>query len=124
MKNLSTRKIGKKAESIAALFLKQKNFKIIERNYYSEFGEVDIIAKDKNNLWHFVEVKSKKVNSKYGRPEEAVDEIKRERIKKTVEVYLEKHNLEEVNLSLDVVTVLFDGSYKVMRTKLLEGIFE
>lgn len=118
------RSIGKKAESLAALFLKQKNFEIIERNYYSESGEIDIIAKDRKNVWHFVEVKSKRLGSKFGTPEEAVDEVKQKRIIKTVEVYLEENRLDDVKVSLDIVVIVFNRYYRVVRIELLKGDFE
>ena len=52
-------KIGKKGEDLAVKFLKKKSYKIIERNFRAgKYGEIDIIAKDKDELV-FVEVKTK-----------------------------------------------------------------
>jgi len=118
------RSIGKKAESLAALFLKQKGFEIVEQNYNARVGEIDIIAKDRKNIWHFVEVKSKRLGSKFGMPEEAVDEVKQERIIKTVEVYLEENRLDDVKVSLDIVVIVFNRYYRVVRIELLKGDFE
>jgi len=118
------RSIGKKAESLAALFLKRKGFEIVERNYHARVGEIDIIAKDKKGIWHFVEVKSRKVSSLYGRPEEAADQVKQEKIEQAVEIYLEEHSLENVAISLDLIVIEFNQSYKVVRIELLRGNFE
>jgi len=118
------RSIGKKAESLAALFLKQKGFEMVERNYHARVGEIDIIAKDKKGIWHFVEVKSRKVSSLYGRPEEAADQVKQEKIEQAVEIYLEEHSLENVAISLDLIVIEFNQSYKVVRIELLENILE
>jgi len=118
------RSIGKKAESLAALFLKQKGFEIVERNYHARVGEIDIIAKDKKGIWHFVEVKSRKVSSLYGRPEEAADQVKQEKIEQAVEIYLEERDLENVAISLDLIVIEFNQSYKVVRIELLKDILE
>jgi len=48
---------GAKAEEIGALFLQDLGYKIIDRNFYAPFGEIDIIAQ-KGGVLHFVEVKS------------------------------------------------------------------
>src|SRR5688500_8779759 len=49
--------IGTLGETIACRFLMKRGFKIIERNYLKKWGEIDIVAK-KDELWHFVEVKT------------------------------------------------------------------
>ncbi|HEC1788756.1 TPA: YraN family protein, partial [Campylobacter lari] len=48
---------GKKGEELACEFLKTQGFEILKRNFYSKFGEIDIIAK-KDKILHFIEVKS------------------------------------------------------------------
>lgn len=50
-------KIGELGEGIAEKFLKQKDFKIVERNFCTRNGEIDIVAK-RHGTYHFVEVKS------------------------------------------------------------------
>jgi putative endonuclease len=52
------RRIGNIGEDLAEMFLVKNGFKILERNYLKKWGELDVIAK-KNNLIHFIEVKSK-----------------------------------------------------------------
>ena len=56
-----SRKKGNEAEEKAVLFLQERGFEIIERNFYSYFGEIDIIAK-KESVIHFIEVKSSSKN--------------------------------------------------------------
>jgi len=56
---MNTRKIGQIAEDKAVKYLKNKGYKIIDRNFYSKFGEIDIIAY-KDEVFHFIEVKSGK----------------------------------------------------------------
>ena len=50
------RDIGKEGEDIAAKYLAEKGFEIVARNYHYSHGEIDIIAKDKQQLV-FIEVK-------------------------------------------------------------------
>ena len=54
---MNTRKKGIKAEELATNYLKKHNYKIVTTNFYSKFGEIDIIAY-KDNVFHFIEVKS------------------------------------------------------------------
>ena len=53
----NTTQKGREAEKLACEFLQQQGFEILETNFYTALGEIDIIAK-KKNIWHFVEVKS------------------------------------------------------------------
>lgn len=48
---------GNLAEDKACIYLDENGFMIVERNFYSRFGEIDIIA-SKDNVLHFIEVKS------------------------------------------------------------------
>lgn len=52
-----SREKGNEAENLATSYLLENSFEIVERNFYSKFGEIDIIAY-KDNTYHFVEVKS------------------------------------------------------------------
>ncbi|PAF42571.1 YraN family protein [Helicobacter sp. 11S03491-1] len=52
-----SRKKGFEAEEFACAYLKNTGFEIIERNFFSKYGEIDIIAL-KNKILHFIEVKS------------------------------------------------------------------
>ena len=64
------RKIGKDGEEIAAKFLLDKGYNILEKNYYTRFGEIDLIA-SKNDILVFVEVKLKQTED-FGTPEEMI----------------------------------------------------
>ena len=66
---------GKLGESIAATFLQQKGFKIIERNYRQGRAEIDLIALS-DKLLLFVEVKTRRGANSFGYPEEAVNQKK------------------------------------------------
>lgn len=93
-------------ETIAKEYLKTQKFKIIEQNYKNFCGEVDIIAKDGNTLV-FLEVKSRETFL-FGRPCEAVDRRKQNKIKKVALSYLKFKKLKNVDVRFDVIEILGD----------------
>lgn len=101
--------IGRKGESIAIEYLENNGYKIINRNYYSRFGEIDIIAK-KENYIIFAEVKTRKINTNFN-AFEAVDAIKQKKIIKTAMIYLKEKSLS-LQPRFDVIAVLFDTNLK------------
>ncbi|QEC68653.1 YraN family protein [Panacibacter ginsenosidivorans] len=65
---------GNKGEDMAAVWIQQKGYSIIERNWRFKHWEVDIIASKENKL-HFFEVKTR-TSAKFGHPEESIGKIK------------------------------------------------
>lgn len=76
---MNTRKFGIIGEKIAQGYLINKGYEILENNYYTRRGEIDIIAKI-NNTISFVEVKTRN-NLEYGSPAMAVNGVKKKNIK-------------------------------------------
>jgi putative endonuclease len=98
---------GQKAEEKATLYLKDKGYEILERNYRYRRSEIDIIAR-KENLIVFVEVKYRSGNS-YGDPEISVNEKKESQVLSGAENYLfEKDWNGEVRF--DIISILSDCS--------------
>ncbi len=91
---------GNVAEEKAALFLIENGYQIIERNFYSPFGEIDIIA-SKEEVLHFVEVKS---GEDYELAIQNITPRKLSRIEKTLQVYMKKNALH-VDFMIDAVIV-------------------
>lgn len=91
-------------EETACRFLVSQGYEVLERNFYSRFGEIDVVARDGGCLV-FVEVKYRK-NAAYGYPLEAVNGKKQQKIRKTAEYYLYRHNLFSVQARFDVVEIL------------------
>ena len=105
------------------LLLKKKGYKILEQNYKNKIGEIDIIAKDKNNLI-FVEVKTRR-SEKFGTPSEAVTYYKKQKIVNTAKMYLLK-NPTDLNIRFDIVEVYggFDGErFECEKTNHFEVVF-
>jgi len=98
-------KTGKKGEDEAARFLSSKGYEILERNFRKQEGEIDIIARDGDTLI-FVEVKAGRQMS-FGNPETWVDLKKQQKISLTAELYLQEHDIHDLDCRFDVVAVIF-----------------
>ena len=84
--------LGRIGEETATRYLEKQGYQIIQRNFSCKQGEIDIIAKDKNE-YVFIEVKTRQ-NRHYGMPCEAVDERKQKHIWNATKYYLHLHKLE------------------------------
>ena len=101
------RQAGAHYEQEAAAYLKQQGLTILERNFHSRDGEIDLIARDGRYLV-FVEVKYRK-NTANGEPAEAVDYYKQRHIRRTAQYYLYSRRYgEDTPCRFDVVSIL-DG---------------
>ena len=98
--------LGKSSEAIAAGFLERNGYKILECNYKSWFGEIDIIATDRHTLC-FVEVKSRS-SCEYGIPKEAVGRHKQRKISQSALSYLKARQLMNQSCRFDVLSVIQD----------------
>ena len=96
-------KLGNKGEEIAINFLKEKGFKILDKNWRYKKSEIDIIISQKNILI-FVEVKTRKSNY-FSRPEEAITPKKIDLYQEAAEAYLEQHKLEN-EVRFDVISII------------------
>ena len=91
---------GNIAEDKAVEFLLNLGFAIVERNFYSRFGEIDIIAV-KDDVLHFVEVKS---GLDYESAIQNITSTKISRLLKTANVYMKKNSLD-VDFVFDALVV-------------------
>ena len=98
--------LGQFGEEKACEYLTSLGYCILERNYRTRLGEIDIIAL-KNQVLTFVEVKTRR-SCVYGRPAEAVTKAKQRKIHLCAEVYLQHcHLLEHMpQLSFDVIEII------------------
>jgi putative endonuclease len=111
------RSTGRAAEAIATRALQEKGYSILERNFSNRFGEIDIIAKDKNTLV-FVEVKAK-TGIEYGIPEEMINPGKLQRIRNMAMVYL---NGKSLPCRIDVVAIVLGTNNEVLRLTHYENV--
>lgn len=106
----NNRKIGMHYEEQAVFYLLNEGYQILERNYANRYGEIDIIAKDKNYIIVYIEVKYRK-NNKYGTPFEAITYRKRKQISETSLYHRMKEGYpEDMPCRFDVIGIFGDGS--------------
>ncbi|MCR4276953.1 MAG: YraN family protein [Candidatus Roizmanbacteria bacterium] len=106
--SLYQKNLGKIGENFAIDFLKSHNFSVLEKNFRSRLGEIDIIAK-KDHCLYFIEVKTRS-NLNHGAPYEAVNKRKIYHIKKTAQFYLLKNKFEDYKLKVAVFSILIEDN--------------
>ena len=120
--------IGKIGEEIAVKFLLNKGFKIIGRNYWKPWGEIDIVAK-KGNILHFVEVKTvSRERLEEGdlddwEPEDNVHSWKKQRLARIIETYLsENHISADIDFEIAVISVYLNEKGDVIKIGVLDDV--
>jgi putative endonuclease len=116
MKN--PKEIGILGEDIAVEYLKSNGYKIISRNFKKPFGEIDIIAKSKNNVVVFFEVKALNENDFGFLPEDQMNYLKIKKLKKICNYYILKNNnlINKINgWQIDLIAIIFkkDNSFEI-----------
>ncbi len=94
---------GDEGELIATKYLEDKGYVVIKNNFRCTFGEVDIIAKDKDFIV-FIEVKYR-TNKKFGMPVEAVNKKKQQKIRAVANYYILKNKIKS-KVRIDVIGIL------------------
>ncbi len=118
--------IGALGEDIACKFLAKRGLKVIERNYWRKWGEIDIVSCEKSGVVHFVEVKT--TGSAYTcnsdidswRPEEMIHNKKILRLRRVIQTYILQHDVDE--WVFDVVIVYLDKRTRIAKCKYIEDI--
>ncbi len=95
--------LGRKGETLAALYLEARGFVIMSRNVRTGQGEIDLIA-EKDGLMIFCEVKTRRTQS-YGYPETSITARKQETMIACVEEYLQNRSEEPAEWRIDVLAV-------------------
>ncbi|MEK7589812.1 MAG: YraN family protein [Patescibacteria group bacterium] len=143
-------KVGETGENVACRFLVKHRFKIIKRNYWKKWGEIDIIA-EKGGILRFIEVKtvscenlesvihSVRDTSKQNqtqrpiisngtgetdtyRPEDNVHLWKLKRLSRTIQTYLIEKGNDDTDWQFDVIVIYLDMANKKARVQFLEDI--
>ncbi len=105
MKNSNSKGIW--GEEIAASFLIKKDYKIIQKNYNTKYGEIDIICRRHDGILVFVEVKTRSDFDKQ-KLYSSINFLKIEKIKKTASLYLQQNNDSESTCRFDVIFIVGD----------------
>lgn len=95
--------LGRIGENIIADYITKLGYKVVERNFACNQGEIDIIAKDKEELV-FIEVKTR-TDISYGEASEAVTNTKKRHLINSIKYYIYKQKLENQPIRIDVAEV-------------------
>ena len=108
---VNKRKVGAKYEAMAADYLQKKGYRIMERNFRSPFGEIDIIA-EKDGVIVYVEIKYRS-SLQYGDPLEAVAYRKQRQICRVANYHYAGYTGgREIPCRFDVIGIYGDGSIR------------
>jgi putative endonuclease len=99
----SRQALGRWGENLAASYLIRQGYQLIERNFRTSYGEVDLIVQ-KENLLVFVEVKTRSSDA-FGLPEEAITPKKRQHLIAVAQAYLQKFPALNVDWRIDVIAI-------------------
>lgn len=100
---------GRLAEKLATDELQKKGYQILENNFSNRYGEIDIIAKDKETTV-FVEVKAKK-GLQFGLPEEMINKNKLQKIQRMAQIYLKG---KPTICRIDVVAIILSPTNDIV----------
>jgi len=132
----NNKKTGQRGEDLAVEFLHNKGFLIVERNFRTRYGELDIVCYY-NNILVFVEVKTK-IGHDFGEPEEMINKKKLGQVERMGEVYIELKTQELKNSKtqnndglckwsggcrVDVVAVVLDRDLELESIKHYEAVY-
>lgn len=100
-------KLGKKGEEIALQHLIAQGYQILETNWYAHHYELDIVARDGDELV-IVEVKTRG-SSNYEHPSDAVTNKKIRFLVNAAEAYIQQNN-SDLDTRFDIISIVFFGS--------------
>ena len=119
--------LGNLGENLALKHLKNKGYKILDRNFRSKLGEIDVIAIDPSSTISgkdtlvFIEVKAR-WSKKFGLPEEGITLWKIRRIIKTGQYYKLVHPELPDSLRLDAVVIDLSSQGKLKRIEIIKNL--
>jgi putative endonuclease len=101
------RSLGNRGEELAATYLEEKGYLVLQRNYRSGAGEIDIVAQDGDCLV-FVEVRARSTKE-YGTPEESITLSKAQRLIEVAQGYLQERGESAGGWRIDLVAIQWRG---------------
>jgi putative endonuclease len=124
MSNDAGNRMGRAGEQLAAEHLLRLGYEIVERNYRTRWGELDIVARCGSTLT-FCEVKTRRAGGRAGGPFDAVGPAKRARVRKMAGSWLvERRDRPYADvIRFDAIGVTFDAAGRLVSLEHLEGAF-
>ena len=114
--------LGRMGEALARRHLESRGYVVVETNYRTRFGEIDIVAEHRGKLV-FVEVRTTSTRS-FGSPEESITRKKRERLVRAARHYLGATDSDDRDWRVDVVAVELGPGGRVDRLEIVEDAVE
>ena len=113
-------RLGAKGEKLAARLLRDKNYSILCSNYKVKSGEIDLVARDGENLV-FIEVKTRRATTR-SRPAEGLSSKQKKRIYRAAQNYL--HNIDNPNViyRFDLIEIIL-SRFKIHEIRHWENNF-
>lgn len=116
--------IGNLGEEAAVKAIKKQGYKVIERNYRTKMGEIDIIARD-GEYTCFIEVRLRK-NNDFGSPADTIDINKQRKIIRTAQYYAVTKKIYDTPMRFDAVLINADakgGKLTNIKTEIIKNAF-
>ena len=117
----TTKALGDRGEAVTAQYLRKRGCELLASQWRCRFGELDLVARDRDGTICFVEVKLRSGNCA-GLPREAVDRRKREKLRAAAACYLSQHDLD-APARFDVAEIYTDEAHRPLRLEYLEDAF-
>jgi putative endonuclease len=116
--------LGELGERLAAEHLVRRGYEILERNYRTRWGELDIVAYDGRTL-AFCEVKTRRTGYRAGTPFDAIGPRKRAQVRRIARRWLMERRDRPFapEIRCDAIGVTFDGADRLVALEHLEGAF-
>ena len=118
----SAKAAGDRGEALVARYLQEAGYTLLDRQWRCRFGELDLVARSREGIVCFVEVKLRGPKS-IGLPREAVDARKRERLRAAAALYLSRHEID-APARFDVAEVYTDEQARIIRLEYLADAFQ
>jgi putative endonuclease len=118
---LQTQSVGRQGERLAEQHLLDQGARLLERNYRIDYGEIDLLLEDKDELVA-VEVKTRDVQD-LEQPEEAVSRRQLRRVARAMATYAMEHDLLEATWRVDVVLIVIQPDGSVLRMDHLRSVY-
>ena len=114
-------RLGRRGEELAANELVRQGYRVVERNWRCQAGEVDVVA-ERDGAWFFFEVRTRR-GTEFGTPEESVTEEKQERMADVALTYMAEHDLDDVDWRLGLVAIELEAGDRLARLDIYEHLW-
>ena len=118
---MNRRRLGNYGELLARRILEDRGYIILHRKYQTRYGEIDLVARDGNQLV-FIEVKTR-ISKAFGAGLEAITKRKRAHLLRTAYCYLQQHHYQDCPCRFDIITLDLDYRGKLVDYQLITDAF-